>query len=104
MDYLVWFSKRLTDLRQQKGVSSREMSLALGQSESYINKIENKRALPSMLGFIYICEYLNVSPAEFFDIDNKSPNISSEITKEFSKLSPDHANHILKIIKDLNEK
>ena len=51
MDYVNWFPRRLTELRIQKGVSARDMSLSLGQSESYINKIENKRAMPSMTGF-----------------------------------------------------
>ena len=45
MDYIEWFYGRLTELRIQKGVSARDMSLSLGQSESYINKIENKRTL-----------------------------------------------------------
>ena len=35
------FAARLSKLRQEKGVSARDMSLSLGQSESYINKIEN---------------------------------------------------------------
>ena len=43
MDYIEFFYKRLAELRLQKGVSARDMSLSLGQSESYINKIENKR-------------------------------------------------------------
>ena len=46
MDYLEWFYQRISELRIQKGVSARDMSLSLGQSESYINKIENKRTLP----------------------------------------------------------
>ena len=67
MDYLNWFPSRLAELRIQRGVSARDMSLSLGQSESYINKIENKRTLPSMAGFIYICEYLGITPQEFFN-------------------------------------
>ena len=55
MNYTEWFSERLSQLRQEKGVSARDMSLSLGQSESYINKIENKKTLPSMTGFFYIC-------------------------------------------------
>lgn len=51
MDYLEWFYRRIAELRTQKGVSARDMSLSLGQSESYINKIENRRTLPSMTGF-----------------------------------------------------
>ena len=69
MDYIEFFYKRLTELRIQKGVSARDMSLSLGQSESYINKIENRRTLPSLTGFIYICEYFEITPQEFFNTD-----------------------------------
>ena len=73
MDYLEWFYRRIAELRTQKGVSARDMSLSLGQSESYINKIENRRTLPSMTGFFYICEYLNITPQEFFNFDATAP-------------------------------
>ena len=36
------FAKRLAQLRNQKGVSARDMSLSLGQGAGYINNIENK--------------------------------------------------------------
>ena len=73
MDYAQWFSQRLAQLRIEKGVSSRDMSLSLGQSESYINKIENRRTLPSMAGFFSICEYFGIQPQEFFDPALDSP-------------------------------
>lgn len=56
LDYPNFIRERITELRLQKGVSSRDMSLSLGQSASYINKIENRRTLPSLTGFLYICE------------------------------------------------
>ena len=55
--------KRLAQLRVQKGVSAREMSLALGQNTGYISNIESGKTLPSMTGFFYICEYLDISTA-----------------------------------------
>lgn len=49
------FCERITQLRLEKGVSARDMSLTLGQSESYINRIESKKMLPSMsVFFIYV--------------------------------------------------
>ena len=33
MDYLDFFSQRLSELRTQKGVSARDMSLSLGESK-----------------------------------------------------------------------
>lgn len=104
MDYIEFFYKRLTELRIQKGVSARDMSLSLGQSESYINKIENKRTLPSFTGFIYICEYLNITPQEFFNNNAPSPQKTKELICEIEKLSPKYADHILQIVKDLNTK
>ena len=103
MDYQAWFSERLTKLRMEKGVSARDMSLSLGQSESYINKIENRRTMPSMAGFFYICEYLELTPGEFFDTQNQSPAKSSELFRELGKLPPRQAEHILQIVRDLTE-
>ncbi len=60
------FARRMSQLRQAKGVSARDMSLSLGQSAGYINNIESGVNLPSMSMFFYICEYLGVTPEEFF--------------------------------------
>lgn len=103
MDYAQWFSERLAQLRMEKGVSARDMSLSLGQSESYINKIENKRTMPSMAGFFYICEYLGIEPQQFFDTETISPTKAAEIMEEIGRLSPDKADHILQVIKDLSK-
>lgn len=100
MDYVEWFYNRLTNLRIQKGVSARDMSLSLGQSESYINKIENRRTLPSFMGFIYICEYFGITPEEFFGSDS-SPQKTNELMEEMKKLTPDQTEHILQIVKDI---
>ena len=79
MDYLDFFSQRLSELRTQKGVSARDMSLSLGQCESYINKIENHKSLPSMNVFFYICDYLDIQPKDFFDISIASPTTTNEL-------------------------
>jgi len=104
MDYMEWFPQRVAELRNQKGVSARDMSLSLGQSESYVNKIENKHTLPSMAGFFYICEYFGITPDKFFNTDSASPFQSASLLAEFEKLRSDHAEHILQLMKDLNQK
>ena len=101
MDYLEWFYQRVAELRIQKGVSARDMSLSLGQSESYINKIENKRTLPSMTGFFYICEYLDITPQEFFNVDARAPQKSRELLRELERLSPEQSEHVLQIVRDI---
>lgn len=103
MDYMQWFSARLAQLRTEKGVSARDMSLSLGQSESYINKIENQRTMPSMSGFFYICEYLGVEPKDFFDYQTDSPVKANAILCAIGKLPPQKATHVLQIIQDMLE-
>ncbi len=103
MDYLEWLSMRISELRIQKGVSARDMSLSLGQSESYINKIENKRTLPSIAGFFYICEYFGITPQEFFNADSPAPQKSRELLSQIEKLTAEQANHVMLIIKDILE-
>lgn len=104
MDYFSWLPQRIAGLRLKKNVSARDMSLSLGQSESYINKIENGRMLPSMTGFLYICEYLEITPGEFFDTGIAAPQASEEFLSALQKLTPAQAEHILQVVRDLGEK
>ncbi len=98
------FISRLTELRLNKGVSARDMSLSIGQSAGYINNIENGVNLPSMVAFFYICEYLGVSPCEFFDVDNKNPVKLDEIIKNLKQLDDRQLETIFTLVKDLNKK
>ena len=77
------------------------MSLSLGQSESYINKIENRKALPSMSGFFYICEYLKVHPRDFFDEGVEAPALFQELIEEMKSLNTQQAACLLTLLKDL---
>ena len=97
-----WFSSRLTKLRTERKLSARDLSLSLGQSPGYINKIENNRSLPSMQVFFYICEYLKISPAEFFDQEVTYPLLLSETISELKKMDSTQLEHILHITKDIN--
>ena len=74
------FPLRLAQLRNKKGVSARDMSLSIGQNPGYINNIESGKAMPSMACFFYICEYLNISPKDFFDFESKTPEKLNDLT------------------------
>lgn len=95
------FCKRLTQLRMEKGVSARDMSLSLGQSEAYINRIENHRMLPSLTVFFYICEYLEVTPSEFFTDDIYPSKELIDALKKLQALDAKKREHILNVIYDL---
>ena len=70
---LEFIRERITALRIRKNVSEYKMSLDLGHSKSYIQSISSGRAIPSLGEFLYICEYLGVTPKEFFDEEIKEP-------------------------------
>lgn len=59
------FCRRLTQLRMNKGVSARDMSLSIGQSPNYIRGIEAGENYPSMATFFYICDYLEITRVSF---------------------------------------
>lgn len=95
------FAKRLSELRSQKGVSARDMSLSLGQNPTYIHKIENGTSLPSMMGFFYICEYLNIEPSDFFNKERSCPAKLQDIMRDAQHLNREQLEHLHFIIKDL---
>ena len=40
----------------------------------------------SNVEFLYLCEYFNITPAEFFDDTDENPAISHELTQLFVNL------------------
>ncbi len=95
------FKNRLSELRCKKGVSARDMSLSIGQNPGYINNIESGKALPSMSSFFYICEFLNITPQEFFDFEAHDPNGLNETISNLKKLNENQFNYISSLIKDI---
>lgn len=95
------FAERLSQLRLAKGVSARDMSLSIGQSAGYINNIENKNNLPSMSAFFYICEYLEISPQDFFDFDSKNPEKLNEIITYLKQVDDEQLDNLIGILKGL---
>lgn len=95
------FSIRLAKLRTTKGVSARDMSLSIGQNPGYINNIETGKALPSMSTFFYICDYLNISPQEFFEENVAFPEQLHLLIDDLKLLNDNQIQHISALVKDL---
>ena len=98
------FALRLSKLRQHRGVSARDMSLSMGQNHGYINNIETGKVMPSLTGFFYICEYLKITPSEFFDTDSGDPEQIREIVKDLKRLSPSQLASVAEIVHGLTAK
>lgn len=95
------FYERLVKLRTEKGVSARDMSLTIGQSAGYINSLENRKGFPSMQVFFYICEYLGITPSEFFDDSIGFPFEYKDILEDLKALDAEQLHHIRAIVKGL---
>lgn len=102
--YEEFTQNRIAQLRTQKGVSARDMSLSLGQNESYINQIENKKALPSLQGLFYICEYFGITPQQFFDTGNVYPSEIADLVENLKSLDSMALVHIAGLAKELADK
>lgn len=95
------FGPRLAELRTKKGVSARDMSLSLGQNPGYINSIENGKSLPSLRGFFCICDYLGITPRDFFSLESRNPEKINRILNYLISLDDAKLGHITAIIEDL---
>lgn len=91
-------------MREERGISARDMSLSLGWSEGNINNIESGKSYPSMQSFYYITEFLKVTPKEFFDYDTPEPALISDIAGNLKKLDKNIIRDIACLIEDIAEK
>ena len=101
IEYEKWFPQRLTQLRAQKGVSARDMSLSIGQNTGYINSIENGKNFPTMKNFFYICEYLHITPQEFFEDGNADPETIRGLVENLKKLDGEQVDALSKSVNGL---
>lgn len=98
------FSRRLAQLRMKSGMSARDMSLSLGQNPGYINAIENGKAFPTMTNFFYICDFLHISPKEFFDVDSENPQKIQKLTEQLKLLDEKQVDTISALVSGLLRK
>lgn len=95
---------RISILRTKKGISEYKMSLDLGHSKSYIQSISSGKSLPSLSEFLYICEYLGVTPKDFFDTDIQEPLLINELHEQTKTMQADDLSALINIAKRLNAK
>ena len=77
------------------------MSLSLGQNPGYIRTIESWSAFPAMSNFFYICEYLNVTPQEFFDFKEDHADGINALVDQLDKLDEEQIQALTAFIKTI---
>ena len=101
---LQYIRERISVLRTKKNVSEYRMSTDLGHSKSYIQSISSGRSMPSLGEFLYICEYLGVTPKEFFDEDMKEPQLVQRLCELTRNMSEADLNVLISTAERLNDK
>lgn len=97
MDHAEFIRNRITQLRIAKDVSEYQMSLDLGHSKSYIQGISSGKALPSMNEFISICDYLEITPKDFFDNNIDNPVLIQKLLNTINDLQDDDIELLINI-------
>ncbi len=95
---------RISTLRIKKNVSEYRMSTDLGHSKSYMQSISSGRSVPSLGEFLYICEYLGVTPSEFFNEDMKEPQLVQKLYALTRNMSEADLNVLINTAERLNDK
>ena len=94
---------RITQLRLNKGISEYQLSYDLGHSRGYINNISSGKSLPSLSEFFYICDYFEITPQEFFDLQHDNPVLITKAVDELRNLNDDDILLVLTLINRLNK-
>lgn len=101
--YEAFVRERITQLRLKKGVSEYQMSYDLGHSRGYIYNISSGKPLPPMSEFFSICDYFNITPAEFFDDGKSNPALIQEAISGLSQLSDEDVLLVLNLVNRLKK-
>ncbi|MBE5039794.1 helix-turn-helix domain-containing protein [Ructibacterium gallinarum] len=102
--YEKFIRDRISELRLKKGVSEYKMSTDMGHSKSYIQSITSGRSLPSLGEFLFMCEYFEITPKEFFDDEIKEPMLVQKAMDGIKNMDEKDLNILITLIDRLNEK
>ncbi len=97
------FSKRLQQLRLEKGVDQKTMSQALGFTKNYIFNIEADYAYPTMPHFFAICEYLDITPAAFLQIEPETTGKEDDLLDAVKGFSNEEMDRVIAFAKGIKE-
>ena len=59
--------------------------------------------MPSLSGIFYICEYLGITPKDFFDTDTESPSKANELYAIAKGLTNEQLDNLIALAKGLRK-
>ena len=100
----MFIRKRIAALREQKGVSERQMSLDLGKAENYMRNIRSGAVMPPIPMLLKICDYFGVSLRDLSDPDLDNPTLLSKLTETARTLDEEGLQAVLSVANALPKK
>lgn len=79
------------------------MSQLSGLGESYISNLLNSDYLPNMAHFFAICDYLQITPKDFFDIEPAEKPKASVLLNEALALTDDQMDLVINVIRAMKK-
>ena len=88
--------KRIIELREKRGISTNKLANLAGITHSYLRNIEIGKTNPTVEMLEYICEALNISIRDFFEV-----NETNELTTAISSLTEKQKSALLIFINSM---
>ena len=91
---------KLKEIREKKGISSLDMSKAIGNDENYMDKVEEGKIVPSCTDLAKICHYLHITLDSLFNEENDKTVLLDSIHNELEKYDIEKLLKIYYMIKE----
>ena len=95
--------KRITYLREQKGITVNKLATLAGISQSFLREIELGNKKPTIETLSYICDALEISLKDFFDDDLFKQFPENELLNEIYKLTPEQRKLFLQLLRSFKK-
>lgn len=93
--------ERISFFRTQKNMSARDLSLSIGKSQNYINRLEYLKFNVNVDVLFDILEVLGVSVADFFGFGEAYSEDGKQMLEMYNKLSNSNKETVKDLIKKL---
>ena len=95
--------RRLISLRQQCGLTQNGLAEKAGVSQSHLRRFELGQADITISHLGLLCDAMNVSLKEFFDVENKNPTELNKLIESAKSLDTNAIKYLNSFINEIKK-